>query len=486
MDQNIASQSAYRQTLFRPIPYDAKPMTDETTDTTADTQAGDAPEQAPQTTKLGIGISIMLVLATLATLLTFLALWANRQILSTDQWTKTSTELLESPAVRDALANYMVEELFDNIDVQAELEKNLPDTLDGLAGPATGGLRQLALRGAETALEQPAVQEAWKNANTVAHKQLLLALEGGNETVSTEGGVVTINTRLLLVDLAKQVGLPTNLVNKLPASVGEFTVLRSEELKSAQEAESALKGMTWVFGGLAILLYVLSIWMAATRRRRAVFFCGVSFVSVGLLVVLIQSFARAPLVDALASTTSLVPAVEDVYDISTELIKQMAVSLLFSGLLVIAASWLAGPYRYAVGFRRGVAPYLREYLPMSIAVAVFLFLLLVWWAPTAGFRTTAGLTINFALAVAGFIALTLMTRREFPDAEPVEMSAVGDWFSTHWNTARDWTTERTRNFDMPGGGDKSLEELERLQRLHKDGGLTDEEFAAAKKKLLDG
>lgn len=464
-------------------------MTDETTDTTKETEVNDAVAESPKAHKLGIGISIMLVLATIATLLTFIALWANRQILSTDQWTKTSTELLESPAVQDALANYLVEELFNNVDVQAELEKNLPPELDGLAGPATGGLRQLALRGAETALEQPAVQEAWKNANRIAHRQLIQALEGGNATVSTEGGVVTINTRLLLVDLAKQVGLPTSLVNKLPASVGEFTVLRSEELKKAQDAESALKGMTWVFGGLALLLYVLSIWLAATRRRRAVFFCGLSFVVVGLLVLLIQSFARAPVVDALASTTSLEPAVQDIYTTSTELIKQMSISLLFSGLLVILASWLAGPYRYAVGFRRGVAPYLREYLPMSIAVAALLFLLLVWWAPTAGFRTTTGLVINLALAIAGFVALTLMTRREFPDAEPADLTAIGDWFTSKWHSTREWTTEQTRNIELPGsggGGDKSLDELERLQRLHKDGTLTDEEFAAQKKKLLDG
>lgn len=460
-----------------------------TEETIVDEPSVSSDSEAPAATKLGFGIAIMLVLATIATLLAFVALWANRQILSTDQWTETSTELLESPAVRDALADYLVKELFSNVDVQGELESNLPPDLKGLAGPATGGLRQLALRGADAALEQPAVQAAWKNANKIAHQQLISALEGGNEKISTQNGEVTLNTKLLLTDLADQIGLPTSLVAKLPASVGTFTVLKSDELKKAQQAESALKGMTWVFGLLAIALFALSIWLAAGRRRRAVFFSGLSLVVVGLLVILLHSFAKQPLIDGLATTSALVPAITDVYDISTELLKSMAVSVLVSGILVMIASWLAGPYRYAVGFRRGVAPYLREYLPVSIAVAAILFLIVVWWAPTKGFQTTAGLTLNLILAIAGFAALTVMTRREFPDAEPVDISEVGAWFEKHWSSARDWTTERAQSIDMPKmGSSKSdpVAELERLQSLHKSGGLTDEEFAAAKKKLLDG
>lgn len=460
-----------------------------TEETIVDEPSVNSDSEAPAATKLGFGIAIMLVLATIATLLAFVALWANRQILSTDQWTETSTELLESPAVRDALADYLVKELFSNVDVQGELESNLPPDLKGLAGPATGGLRQLALRGADAALEQPAVQAAWKNANKIAHQQLISALEGGNEKISTQNGEVTLNTKLLLTDLADQIGLPTSLVAKLPASVGTFTVLKSDELEKAQKAESALKGMTWVFGLLAIALFALSIWLAAGRRRRAVFFSGLSLVVVGLLVILVHSFAKQPLIDGLASTSALVPAITDVYDISTELLKSMAVSVLVSGILVMIASWLAGPYRYAVGFRRGVAPYLREYLPVSIAVAAILFLLVVWWAPTKGFQTTAGLTLNLILAIAGFAALTVMTRREFPDAEPVDMSEVGAWFEKHWTNARDWTTERAQSIDMPKMGSSKndpVAELERLQSLHKSGALTDEEFAAAKKKLLEG
>lgn len=40
-------------------------------------------------------------------------------------------------------------------------------------------------------------------------------------------------------------------------------------------------------------------------------------------------------------------------------------------------------------------------------------------------------------------------------------------------------------FDRPGSGRQQLDELERLQDLHERGALTDEEFEAEKKQLLD-
>lgn len=444
---------------------------------------------------IGFGISAMLVIATIATLLAFLSIWANRQLLNTDQWTETSTELLERPAVRDALANYLVDQLFTNVDVQGELEEGLPPAIAGLAGPITGGLRQLALKGAETALEQPVVQAAWKDANRISHEQLLNILNGGSAEISTANGTVTIDTRALLKNVAQQVGVPTSLVDKLPPNVGELEVLQSSELKTAQNASKAVKGMVWVFSILALVLYISAIWLASGRRRSAVRWTGVSFASVGLMMLLIDGLGRGPIVDALSSTSAVIPAVIDIYDVSTELLHAMAVSTFVSGVLVIIASILAGPSKVAVGFRRGVAPFLNHYLPAAAVFAALLFLLVVWWSPTNGFRTIAGLSLNLLLAVSGFVALTLMTRKEFPDAEAPDFAGIGDWGRERWEKTEDWAHGLTWNRHDAGDaptvedtaakpeGD-SLAEIERLQSLRERGALTDEEFAAQKRKLL--
>lgn len=437
---------------------------------------------------LGWGVSLVLVLATIVALLAFISLWADRQVLNTNQWTDTSTQMLERPAVQAAVANYAVDQLFANIDVEGELKKNLPPDFQGLAGPISGGLRSLATKGAYQALQRPEVQQAWKAANRIAHENALVILEGGNDKVSTTNGEVTINTKLLLTDIANRVGLPQSLIAKLPASVGQMTVIKSDELNQAQTAVKLLKGMALWFSILAVLLYAAAIGLAAGRRRIAVRWTGISIAFVGILLLVLQSLGRTPVVDALSSTSAVVPAVTDVYDISTTLLKQMAISFFVSGILVIIASFLAGPTKFAVGFRREVAPFLRDYLAASTAVAIVLFLLLIWWAPTHGFRTTGGLLVNSLLAISGFIALVVMTRREFPDAEMPEFAKVGDWFEERWDDMRGVYGRQVERFESRGGGaaspDDKVAELERLQKLHESGALTDEEFSAAKKSLL--
>lgn len=476
-------------------------------DSTDQTRPGSSPY------RLGAGIGVVLTLAAVLLFLSFISLWAQRQIFDTAQWTKTSTEVIEQPAVQNALANYMVDQLFNNVNVEQEIKNQLPSNWEVLASPATSALRSITLTGTKKVLELPVAQQAWSAANEVAHKSLIQTLEGGGPNVSTTGGTVTINARSILEQAASKLGLSGNLVSKIPANAGNFVIWQSDDLATAQNAYKTFNNLGWIFAALTILLYVLAIALASGRRRRAVIWMGASFVVVGLIVLAVVSLARTQVVDSLAQTSSVVPAVTDVYDIATELLRRMAGSLTFTGILVLLAAMLAGPYGWAIKVRNFLAPYLRDYLPLSAGAAALLFILALWLIPISGFRTTVGLTLNIVLAIAGFVALVRITRHEFPDAEPADFSVVGDWTSARWADARgffeDLTSREskapnvrageaeTRVIDtqpvdadaptreMPSAPDK-VGELERLQKLHQSGALTDEEFATAKKDLLGG
>ena len=51
-----------------------------------------------------ITVAALLVAATVAALLAIFAIWLNRQALNTDNWTRTSSELLQQPVIRDRIA----------------------------------------------------------------------------------------------------------------------------------------------------------------------------------------------------------------------------------------------------------------------------------------------------------------------------------------------------------------------------------------------
>ena len=56
-------------------------------------------------------------------------MWANRQLLNTDNWTRTSTQLLEDRVIRDQLAIYLVDQMYASVDVPGELGEALPEPL---------------------------------------------------------------------------------------------------------------------------------------------------------------------------------------------------------------------------------------------------------------------------------------------------------------------------------------------------------------------
>src|SRR5918996_6139016 len=108
--------------------------------------ASEAPpgRSAPARQHRGVVFALIAV-ASLIGFLSVFAVWANRQLLETDTWVDTSTQLLEDEDVRDQVAFFMVDSLYANVDVQAELEQALSPRLQPLAGPAAAGLRELTL-----------------------------------------------------------------------------------------------------------------------------------------------------------------------------------------------------------------------------------------------------------------------------------------------------------------------------------------------------
>ena len=72
---------------------------------------------------------ILIVLATLIGIVSVLAVWVKRQALETETWVDTSGQLLEDETISDAIGDFLVASLFDNVDVAGR---------DRLQAPAAG------------------------------------------------------------------------------------------------------------------------------------------------------------------------------------------------------------------------------------------------------------------------------------------------------------------------------------------------------------
>jgi Short C-terminal domain len=417
----------------------------------------------------------LITVGSVLALLAIFAIWANRQLLDTDNWTDTSTQLLQDDEIRGQLSIYLIDQLYENVDVQAELADTLPPRLQPLAGPAAGAFQDLGVRGVNRLLERPRAQELWEQANRRAHRRFLQVVEdGGGDNVSTAGGDVTLDLKGLLEQTQAQFGVGGRLAERLPADAAQLTILHSDELELAQDGVNLLKVLAIILVILALGLMALGVYLARGWRREALRAAGFGLILAGVAALVARSLGGGAVV-GLAKTASVEPALENTWSISTSLLVEAASATILYGIVVVFAAWLAGPTAWATSTRRALAPFLREprYAYGALALIV---LLLVWWGPTPAFRKPVLALILIGLMALGVEVLRRRTAREFPNANREDTMR-------RWREGR--AARRSGSGDTaPPGGDQQTSELERLAALHDSGVLDDDEFKAQKARVL--
>jgi hypothetical protein len=263
---------------------------------------------------------VLITLASVLALVAIFALWANRQLLDTENWTKASSELLEDEAIQGRIAVFLADQLYANRDVQGQLEQALPPRAQPLAGPAAVGLRELAVNGAEELIGRPRPQALWKEANRRAHSRFMDVIEGGGETVSTESGDVILDLEALLGQTAARFGVGERAQAQIPDDAAQITVLHADRLELAQDAVRFVRALALVLVVVALGLFALAVYVARGWRREALRACGIGLLVVGAAALVARSLAGDAVVDALATTEAARPAAEAAWSISTSLL----------------------------------------------------------------------------------------------------------------------------------------------------------------------
>ena len=209
--------------------------------------------------------------------------------------------------------------------------------------------------------------------------------------------------------------ITTLLGRQVVQTPGQLVVIGSDQLDGVQTAVRALRNLGFVLPLLVLLLYVGAIYLARGWRRRALIAAGGGILVATLLVLLVRRLSGGSVVDSVAGSETVKPAVQSVWDIVTEGLRARSLFILAIGLAFVGAGLLAGPGRHAVALRRSLAPYLRDQPVVVYSVVAVLFLL--WLAFIPGLNNLGQVLVILALlalAVVGIEALRRQTAQEFP------------------------------------------------------------------------
>jgi hypothetical protein len=455
--------------------------------TTTTTTTPDAP--AALTRGRRWAVRGLLAGATILAVVSIFAVWANRQALNADNWADTSSALLENPEIRTQMSGYLVDQVYENVDVSAAIGDRLPARFKSLAGPAAGALRDPAQQTMDRALARPRLQQAWKEANRLTAQQFINIAEGKSAAVTSSGNAVILDLRVLVTDLATRIGLPRSVADKIPPGAGRIKIMSSSDVSTVQNGVAALRGLAAVLPALAIAMLALAVYLAPGRRRQTLLFAGLDLMAAGLVVLLARRALGGYIVDSLTSTAAVKPAADAAWSIATQMLRDISQASIVIGIPLVAAAWLAGPRGPAVAIRRALAPSLRDRPGVSYGVLALLLLLVIAWGPIPATRMVLPVLVMIGLAAAGLATLRRQTAAEFPASAAGSTSAglaeraaravqgAGRGINAAVSAPR-------RSVPASGSPTERLEQLERLATLHDQGALSDEEFTAEKTAVL--
>ncbi len=361
---------------------------------------------------------VLVVLATLLAVVTTMTTWTRTQALDTDQWVKVSGDVLVEPEVQQALAVFLADELYREVDVAGELESLLPDDLSGLAGPLAGALRGPTTDGIEQIISSSAFQTVWQEANRTAHEAAVRILR--NETpidgLSTSDGAIVLNLNTAVVNLGEAVGIPQSALDGLPDDVGQITILQSDELAAAQNAVKVLDFTSWFLFIVVVAMYVGAVYLAVGRRRQMLRTVGFSLVVGGASLLLIRQVGIRTSVNTFVQDATNKSLAELVGSVLTELLRQMAWTGIVYGVLIIGFSVLIGPHRWAVALRRWPAG-IADSTVVLVGVSFGTVLLLLWWSPGRAFDRWTTALLLIGLVVGAIYTLVLIGRQDLLAAD---------------------------------------------------------------------
>ena len=381
--------------------------------------------------KRGLLVWSLFGLATILLFVSSLTVWSKRQLLDDDAWAHSSTQLLANDEVRGAIAQKLSDALFARVDVAAQLRERLPPRAQGAAPLLAAALQNnVGPAAANRLLQRPRVQALWENANKRAHAAVVRVLEGKklgkNGNISTANGEVTLDLRPAIKRLATRLGLEDKLKANTDPNAGQIVIMKSSQLKAAQTSVKILNALSSLLLIAVFALFALAIYLAQGRRRLLLGATGASLVFVGLVIASLRHFLGGAIVDSLVKTQANKHPVSVIWAIETSVLRDIAVILVVYGALVLLATALAGANRPAVAVRRSLAPSFRHHPIVVWTAALFLFLILLAWGPTAGNRQLLGVVILAVTTAIAIEALRRQTLREFPeDPHPAVVKTPG-------------------------------------------------------------
>lgn len=294
-------------------------------------------------------VAVLITVSSLALGCYVVVHWAERQILTTDNWVALVSPLPKESVVSKALGSYMSEQIYSSGQVEAKVVDALPPKAAFLAGPLTDQLQKLTTNVSERVVASDAFQTIWEGANRAAMNRLLSKARG-QETPLQQNLHERFNLDLSSAggQIKDRLGSAAEALPALQAAskkdIGVSTDLqaRAERVRQAVRTTDMLAVL---LPFVAVTAFVGALAFSRHRRRTTLVFV---FAVIALMLVELVTLKvlRQQVLDQVHNTANLL-AVGYLYDTLVGWLHRMLyVVIVVSGVLAVLL-WLGGSSAWA-------------------------------------------------------------------------------------------------------------------------------------------
>lgn len=328
-----------------------------------------------------IAASLVVTLACVTFTSATIGVWAKRSVLNEKVWTKRVNPLGKDPAVHDALATWMTDQLMEVVEPEKLFAEVLPERGQILAVPLSNAVSGFVHDQIIRFMETETFAQIWNAASSNAHRQVVRVIRGQSQVVTGTDDAIVINfvplINAMLAELTtvtpelfgKKITLPTLTVDDLPTTAqqrlsealglpvtDEFGVIQIDDdgaLKNVQQIVQISIIVVWALVIVTIALIVGALWLSPNRRRTLLQL--VAGLAIGMILIRKGAIiVNRQMLDMIMEPTVRAAADSIIGQFITPLI-HTTTWILWALALVAALALITGPYEWASGLRPHIA-----------------------------------------------------------------------------------------------------------------------------------
>jgi hypothetical protein len=376
----------------------------------------------------------LLVFATVAAMLTPVAIWGRNLVLNTDRYVQTMAPLATNPAIQADIVRLVDEQFTENIDVSALAKQVLPTRAgDLLAGPLEAAASGLVNTVVQKFVESPAFAKLWNEINRIAHVAVVAILTGShnaNLAISIKNDIVSLNLGPIIDQIKTQlVNAGLTVAANVPIVGATLRIADVHGIDQVRSWVRWLNRLAYLLPFLSLVLFAGAV-LLSRRRRHTLIASGLCVAGAMVAVGISTNVGHVVYVNNLRGQVSGLHVSGYVYDQLVRFLREGIRILGVVALLFSLTLWLTGPsaragrFRAAVSGKAGDATRWSQNSPAvatlaanrgivsGVIVGIAALVLLLWNNPSSGVVFTV-------IVLAGALIVVVLTYRVKGDGAAV-------------------------------------------------------------------